>query len=101
LVDSLLVVHAGVIHLNQSKWRWFEIIFDDYNKIKKKLQSIYYLGSPMEEISIHLQLMYKALEDELGTLCRQEILEKIVNDVGELGISEEQVYRLLKMEVVY
>lgn len=44
--------------------------------------------------------MYKALENELGTLCKQEILDKIVNDVAELGISEEQVYLLLQMEVV-
>jgi len=76
------------------------VSFEDYNKWNKRLQSIYYLDSPTEEIAINLHLMYKALEDELGSLCKQEILEKIFNDVAELEISEEQVYRLLQMEVV-
>ena len=42
--------------------------FEDYNKWNKRLQSIYYLDSPTEEIAINLHLMYKALEDELVTV---------------------------------
>jgi hypothetical protein len=73
---------------------------EDYIKSKKKLRSIYYLNPTVEDIAICIKLMHKALEDELGTLCNQEILEKIVNDVAELGISKEQVYQLLQMEIV-
>lgn len=43
--------------------------------------------------------MSEALKDDLGFLCKEEIVAKIVNDVAELGISEEQVYKLLQMEV--
>jgi hypothetical protein len=70
-----------------------------YEKNQEKLLSLCDFKPPIDQIVKYLKLMHKLLCKELGSLCKQEIIEKIVNDAAAaLGLSKEQIRRLLLEE---
>ena len=71
----------------------------DYEQKKEKLLSLCDYKPPIDQIVKYLKLMHKLLCKEWGYLCKQEIIDKIVNDVGSaIGLSKEQTRRLLLEE---
>jgi len=87
---------------NKSKQKNHTISFDtseniiEYEKKKEKLVSLCNIKPPIDQVVKYLKLMHKLLCKEWGSLCKQEMLENIVNDIAvALGLSKEQIQRLL------
>jgi hypothetical protein len=72
---------------------------DTYNKAKEKLLLICELKPPLEDIIKQLKLMYELLCNELGILCKQEIIDNIANDAAiAIKLSKKQIKQLLYWE---
>ncbi len=69
-----------------------------YKEAQERLFSTWDSNPPIEQISKYVNLMNQSLCEEWGFLCKQDILDKLVNDISMTGLSRSQINQLLKAE---